>query len=377
MELRWRRVLTDRRVVDTVVVLACLFLTVLAVKTPWSTIPRPAIAIIGVLGSAAQWPRRRWPHLATAAGAGAYALSGNPGPLLIGLYAGAAYGPRRLIWLTALVGWAGFAGRSWLDAGGLTVNDAAYGVVGTGLVLAAGAYTATRNELVASLRERAHQADEERRLREERARIAERGRIAREMHDVVAHKVSLIALYAGALELHAAGSDRLRDGTALIRTTAREALQELRGVLGMLRDEPDAAPVTDLASLVDASVRAGQPVELRDRAGTLPPPTARVVYRIVQEGLTNAHKHAPGAATTVSLDRDGEPGDPREVRVTVHNEGAARAPADVVGAGAGLVGLAERVRLVGGSLRSGPTARDGWELYAAVPWLDQLPEGDG
>jgi len=374
MEMRWRGLLTDRRVVDTVAVLACLFLTVLAVKTPWSTLPRPAIAIIGVLGSAAQWPRRRWPHVANVAGAGTFALSGNPGPLLIGLYAGAAYGPRRLVWVAALVGWAGFAGRSWLDAAVLTINDALYGAVGTGLVIAAGLYTATRNELLASLRERAHQADEERRLRVAQARAAERGRIAREMHDVVAHKVSLIALYAGALELHAGGSERLRDGTALIRTTAREALRELRGVLGMLRDEPDATPVADLASLVDASVRAGQPVELRDRAGPLPPPTARVVHRIVQEGLTNACKHAPGAATTVSLDRAGAL---HPVTVTVHNEGSARVPADVPGAGAGLVGLAERIRLVGGSLRSGPARQGGWDLHAVVPWLDQHPEGDG
>jgi signal transduction histidine kinase len=374
METRWRGLLADRRVVDTTVVLACLVLTALAVKTPWSTLPRPAIAVIGVLGSAAQWPRRRWPHVATVAGAGTFALSGNPGPLLIGLYSGAAHGPRRLVLVAALVGWAGFAGRSWLDAGLLTLSDAAYGALGTGLVVAAGLYTATRNELLASLRERAQQADEERRLRVEQARAAERGRIAREMHDVVAHKVSLIALYAGALELHAGGSERLRDGTALIRTTAREALRELRGVLGMLRDEPDTTPAADLASLVDASVRAGQPVELRDRTGTLPPPTARVVHRIVQEGLTNACKHAPGAATTVSLDRAG---DPRTVMVTVHNEGSGRAPADVPGAGAGLVGLAERIRLVGGSLRSGPAGQGGWELHAVVPWLDHHPEGDG
>jgi signal transduction histidine kinase len=168
---------------------------------------------------------------------------------------------------------------------------------------------------------------------------------------------------------------------------------------------------------VAASVRAGQPVELHDRAGELPPPTARVVYRIVQEGLTNAHKHAPGAATTVSLDRDGEPDDPRGVTVLVRNEAGARAPAerslrsdhvserslrsdhvserslrsdhvsersarshqvaDAAGSGAGLLGLAERIRLVGGSLRSGPAGRNGWEIHAAVPWLDQHPEGDG
>jgi len=101
-----------------------------------------------------------------------------------------------------------------------------------------------------------------------------------------------------------------------------------------------------------------------------------VVYRVVQEGLTNAHKHASGAATTVSLARDDA-----SVTVSVVNDPGAAAP-DLPGSGAGLVGLAERVRLVGGSLRSGPTVAGGWELRAIVPWLDQsvdsaVDSGDG
>lgn len=379
--VNWRRLVTDRRVVDTAVVLTCLLLTALAVKTPWSTLPRPVIAVAGVLGTVAQWPRRRWPHVATVAGAGAYALSGNPGPLLVGLYAGTVYAPRRLLWLTGLLGWLGFVAPSWIDAGRLTVSDAAYAAVGAGLVVAVGVYMATRDALLVSLREQARHAEAERRLREEQARAAERTRIAMEMHDVLAHKVSLIALYAGALELHAGGGTRLRQGTALIRVTAREAMQELRTVLGVLRAEPDAEPrhepFADLASLVAASSHAGQPVELRDEAGSLPPATARVVHRIVREGLTNAHKHAPGASTTVSLtrERDGA------VTVTVLNEASTDAPMDLPGSAAGLVGLAERIRLVGGSLRSGPSRSGGWELRAAVPWLDQRveerAEGDG
>ncbi|MQA12413.1 MAG: two-component sensor histidine kinase [Pseudonocardiaceae bacterium] len=368
----WRGVLTDRRVVDMLVVVGCLVLTALAVKTPWSTLPRPAIAVIGLLGSTAQWPRRRWPHLAVAVGAATYALSGNPGPLLVGSYAVAAYGPRRLVWLAVVVGAAGFAGRSWLDAGAVTVNDIAYGALAAGLTVAVGSYAATRTALLASLHERARQAEEQRRLREERARAAERGRIAREMHDVLAHKVSLIALYAGALELHAGSNDRLREGTALIHTTAREALQELRSVLGMLHRGSDAEPEStpDIAALVAASTRAGHTVELHDRSGTMPPPTARVVHRIVQEGLTNVHKHAPGAATTVSLEQNGEPDSPRGLTVTVRNTAGTHEPMDAPGSGAGLVGLADRVRLVGGSLRSGPTDLGGWEMHAVVPWLD-------
>src|SRR2546430_7063938 len=114
---RWRALATDRRVVDGALVVACLVLTALAVKGSWSILPRPVIAVAGVVGSAAQWFRRRQPHAATVAGAAAYALSGNPGPLLVGLYSGASYAPRRHVWALALVGWAGFAGWSWLDQG--------------------------------------------------------------------------------------------------------------------------------------------------------------------------------------------------------------------------------------------------------------------
>jgi signal transduction histidine kinase len=191
------------------------------------------------------------------------------------------------------------------------------------------------------------------------------------MHDVLAHKVSLIALHAGALELTARdGSPRMREGAALIRVTAREALQELRYVLGVLRTDQNVSldggePVAELPSLVRASTRAGQRVELRDGAGPLPPALARVVHHIVQEGLTNAHKHAPGAPATVSVQRaeDGA------VTVTIRNEPPAEAPTDLPGSGSGLVGLAERVRLVGGTLHSGP-AGGGWELRAHLPWID-------
>jgi signal transduction histidine kinase len=147
--------------------------------------------------------------------------------------------------------------------------------------------------------------------------------------------------------------------------------------LGVLRAEskgqdPVREPYADLASLVAASAHAGQPVELHDTVGALPQATARVVYRTVQEGLTNAHKHAPGAPTTVSIGRD----DRGRVTVTVHNDAGTGGLADLPGSGSGLVGLGERIRLVGGSLRSGPLGADGWELHAVVPWLDQRIEDE-
>jgi signal transduction histidine kinase len=376
---RWRVPVTDRRVVDGTLVLACLVLTAFAVKGSWSILPRPVIAVAGVAGSAAQWSRRRRPHVATVTGAAAYALSGNPGPLLVGLYAGASYAPRRQVWALAVVGWAGFAGWFWLDARRLSAHDAVYAALVSALVVAVGVHVATRRALAASWQERAERADAERLLRDEQARSAERTRIAREMHDVLAHKVSLIALHAGALELGGGGDPaRVRQGAGLIRVTAREALQELRTVLGVLQAEPgtrtrpDASPepFADLTSLVRASTQAGQRVELHDAAGPLPPNTARVVYRIAQEGLTNAHKHAPHAPTTVSVHRaeDGK------VTVTIHNGSGTCAPMDLPGSGSGLVGLAERIRLVGGSMHSGPAGHDGWQLQAVVPWLDQRVE---
>jgi signal transduction histidine kinase len=378
---KWRALVTDPRVVDGALVLGCLLFTAVVVKASWSVLPRPVIAVAGVAGSAAQWSRRRRPHLAAVAGAAGYALSGNPGPLLVGLFSGATYA-RRHVWLLAVVGWAGFAGWSWNERGRLVASDAESAALAAVLVVCVGVYAATRRALTASWQERAERADAERLLRDEQARSAERTRIAREMHDVLAHKVSLIALHAGALELNADGDPgRVRQGAGLIRVTAREALQELRTALGVLQGQPTsrtphdgspepAEPFSDLTSLVQASTQAGQHVELHDHAGPLPPNTARVVYRIAQEGLTNAHKHAPDAPTTVTVHRDEE----GNVTVTIHNGPGRTAPMGLPGSGSGLVGLAERIRLVGGTLHSGPSGGDGWQMQAVVPWLDQRVE---
>ena len=361
MRTKW---LQDRRVVDAAAVLGCLFLTVLAVKASWSGLPRPVIAVAGTLGSLVQWRRLRWPAIAAVVGSAAYLLSGNPGPWLVGVYSGASCSPRRRVWLVALAGWVGFEGLSWLVAGRLSATDIAWSAVATGLVVAVGLYTAARRALLESLRDQADRAVAERRLHDEQARAAERTRIAREMHDVLAHKVSLIALHAGALELTADGPSK--DSAGLIRVTAREALQELRYVLGILRESTEDGPAPDVSELVRVATEAGQRVELRDDAPPLPAPTARVVHRVVQEGLTNARKHAPGATVTVTV--TGQPDG--TVEVTVDNGASQRAALDLPGTGAGLIGLAERVRLVGGTLHSGPHEH-GWRLRAALPWLER------
>jgi signal transduction histidine kinase len=371
--MKWLTRLTGARGADAAVVLVCLFLTALAVKTPWSPLPRPVILLAGAVGSVAQWQRRRWPLVAAVLGAASYPLSGNPGPWLVGLFSGAAHARRGRVWFCAVLGWVAFGAFQWIDAGRPGAFDAFWAAVATALVVVAGVYVATRRTLLESVRDRAEQAEAGRLLREEQARTAERARIAHEMHDVLAHKVSLIALHAGALEL-GAGTEpgRVSQVAGLIRVTAREALQELRTVLGVLHgaEAPGpGAPFADLAALVQESTRAGQRVELRDGTGPLPPATARVVYRVAQEGLTNAHRYAPQAPTTVTVDR----ADGGGVTVTVHNARSAGAATDLPGSGSGLVGLAERIRLVGGSLHSGPigpAGRDGWQLRAVVPWLD-------
>jgi signal transduction histidine kinase len=358
-----------RRLVDAGVVLACLALTVLAVKTPWSPLPRAVIAVAGGLASAAQWPRRRWPHVAAVAGAAGFALSGNPGPWLVGLYSAAALAPRRQIWLPGLAGWAGFLAWSWIDAGRLTLDGAGAAALGVGLVIAAGFYWATRAALVDALRAQALRAETERELREERARGAERTRIAREMHDVLAHRLSLLAVHAGALEFRPdAPAGQASRAAAVVRSCAYQALEDLREVIGMLRDDATDSDrpqptLTDLPALIEQSHLAGARITLDSRSlPTVPDGIGRHAYRIVQEGLTNARKHAPGAPVTVRVAGD----DGLVVEVT--NTLPERAPTPrLPGAGSGLIGLRERMKLVGGRLEHDRTPEGEFRLYAWLP----------
>jgi signal transduction histidine kinase len=247
-------------------------------------------------------------------------------------------------------------------------------------VLGWGMVVRSRRQLVLSLRDRAERAEGEQRLRADQARASERARIAREMHDVVAHRVTLVALHAGALELRPdLPPEEIARTAELIRTTARAALEELRSVVGVLRnpgDSEEAAPQTpqprlgDIARLVEESRRAGVRVELAldvpdSGPEEVPGPLGRDAYRIVQEALTNVAKHATGAVTTVSV--TGGPGD--GLRILISNKlPAAAVRSALPGAGAGLLGLAERVELAGGELRHGRTADGDFEVAASLPW---------
>jgi signal transduction histidine kinase len=368
----------DARVVDATLVAFGVGLTALAIKTPWSPLPTGVIAVAGLAGSLAVWWHRRRPEAVTVIGAVAHVLSGNPWPLAVGLFSGAATRPRWRLPVLAIVGTIGLAGLNWVEARAVGFEGVGDSALLAMAVLAIGTYAGTRQELLDSLRDRAHRAEAERHLRAEHARAAERTRIAREMHDVLAHKLSLIALHAGALEVDPATDPvKVEQAATLVGSTAREALDELRWVLGLLRPDGEvpvgSVPTDDFADLrrlVTSWARAGVSVELRDEVGQMPPAIERAAYRLVQEGLTNAHKHAPGAAVAVTV--AGGRGD--DVVVSVVN-GAPDGTdhADLTGAGTGLVGLGERLRLVGGTLSSGRHGADGWKLEGRFPWSDDGP----
>jgi signal transduction histidine kinase len=248
-------------------------------------------------------------------------------------------------------------------------------VVAHAALVAWGALTRARRALVASLRERARRAEAEQAQRVEAARAHERTLIAREMHDVLAHRLSLVAASAGALEYRPDSSPEQVARTAgVVRAGAHQALEELREVIGVLRaDGTDPAadrpqPVlADLPALLTECRDAGTDVHLDDRISdpaAAPDTTGRTAYRIVQEGLTNARKHAPGRPVHVLL--DGGPGD--GLLVELRNPLPDRPPSAPPGSGTGLVGLAERAQLVGGGLGHEATPDGEFRLHAALPW---------
>ncbi|OLT29933.1 histidine kinase [Nocardiopsis sp. CNR-923] len=272
--------------------------------------PSPLSGVVGVLllcvfpaafVSLAVLFRRSRPHLLLALALVLLLLFGNVLPAAFALYSYAVhFDDRRLLsgWfaLTALAMYVGFGvgPRSYVfSAGFFLVAPTTFGL-----------WVGTRRQLIGRLRERAERLEREKHLMAEHAITAERTRIAREMHDVVAHRVSLMVLHAGGLEV-SAEDPRTVEAAGLIRTTGRAALAELRSILGVLREESGAAAPTapqpelsDLDRLLGEWREAGMAVDRVDPAplGELPPTVQRTAYRVVQEGLTNAAKHARAPA---------------------------------------------------------------------------------
>ncbi|MFF7632495.1 sensor histidine kinase [Kitasatospora sp. NPDC008050] len=256
---------------------------------------------------------------------------------------------------------------SVLVAVGLTVSP----VIG-------GLYIGARRRLIESLKDRAQGLEAELDLlaerateRARRARLEERTRIAREMHDVVAHRVSLMVVHAGAVERIAVRDpQKAAQSAKLMAETGRQALDELREILGVLRmseEAPVESPLglAELPRLIDQSKAAGMRVTLTVSGERQPyrGDAEQTAYRVVQEGLTNAHKHAGGARVSVLLAYV-----PNGVRVAVVNERAVggdevRLPSG----GNGLVGMEERVLALGGSFAAGPQQEGGFRVEALLP----------
>jgi signal transduction histidine kinase len=251
-------------------------------------------------------------------------------------------------------------------------------LVGWGTLLRA------HTELVSSLRERAERAEADQARRVAEARASERARIAREMHDVLAHRLSLLATYAGALSYRPdAPPEQMSRAAEVIRAGTHQALDELREVIGVLRSDESADPtaggqplpgMADLDRLIEESRAAGTPVEFDDGgldAKAVPEAAGRTVYRVVQEGLTNARKHAPGSAVRVTL--GGGPGSGLDVSITNRLPATGAPAASVPGTGTGLIGLAERLDLAGGTLEQRRDAGE-FQLRAWLPWAERAAE---
>jgi signal transduction histidine kinase len=245
-------------------------------------------------------------------------------------------------------------------------------------VTAWGMFVRARRQLLSSLLDRAQRAEADQLVRADRARLAERTRIAREMHDVLAHSISLVALHAGGLEVaRDLPSAQVRESAALLRLTAHQALEELRDVIGVLREEPGQEraltvpqpTLADIPRLVEQTRLSGAKIDFEmqvDDAAGAPSSLGRDAYRIVQEALTNVSKHARGTLAQVHV--AGAPNCGLHVRI--RNPPALRTHDRQVppGSGTGLLGLQERVTLAHGVLVHGPDASGGFVVEANLPW---------
>ena len=373
-------------VVDVTCFLVALTSGALFVGAALSETPPPpdllvlADVLAGGLGCVALWWRRRWPvHVAVLLAAIGCFSDMASAAVMIALFTVAVH--RRLPTLlgVAALNLVGFLVYTTVRP----VSDLPYAVVlGFGVLLTAavaawGMFVRARRQLVLSLRDRAVRAEGEQLLRVEQARQLARTRIAREMHDVLAHRLSLLSMHAGALEFRPdAPPEEVARAAGVVRASARQALEDLREVIGVLREGPDGGAATrpqptlaDLPALVEECRRAGVRVRAEYRLPDLasaPPVTGRNAYRVVQEGLTNVRKHAPGVVADVRV--TGGPGTGLTIEVRNPPPAGGEHAASLPSAGTGLVGLLERVSLSGGHLEHGWTADGDFRLCASLPW---------
>ncbi|PKW15695.1 signal transduction histidine kinase [Saccharopolyspora spinosa] len=326
-------------------------------------------ATVSGLVASALLPLRRWPRIAVLLCMPALAGGLGWAPTVVALYALGRAQPRiqmlvGWVLLTAAVAVAPVMIMQSLGVGSIILT-VAFVLLAAGAPTALGALVALREQLADSLRKLEAATEAELQAKAETARAEERARIAREIHDAVGHHVTLIAVESAALAA-TTEDPGAKETAGRLRGLAKQALDEMRATLG-LGAPRQRAGLSTIPELVVRARAAGVDVELsseiRDPHG-VSPAVERAAYRVVQEALTNASKHAPGADIKVRLVfREGS------LHVAVTN-GAPdrRGPAIEVGSGgSGLAGLSERVQMAGGRLAAGPSEDGGFELVAVLP----------
>ncbi|WP_329391008.1 histidine kinase [Streptomyces sp. NBC_01351] len=344
--------------------------------------PEPFSLVLMLLGAAALVFRRRQPRAVLAVTCGLSLLeltTGEPrAPVamctVIALYTVAALTDRPTTWRIGLLTMAGLTGVAMLAGPLPWYAQENLGIFAwTGMAAAAGDAVRSRRAFVDAIRERAERAE---RTREEEARrrvAEERLRIARDLHDVVAHHIALVNVQAGvAAHVMDKRPDQAKEALAHVRDASRSALNELRATVGLLRQSGDPEAPTEpapglavLDELADTFRHAGLPVRVIIELGREPLAAAvdLAAYRVIQEALTNVRKHAgPGARAEVSVVRVGA-----SVEVTVLDDGGTDAPDAEPGGGHGLLGMRERATALGGSCFAGPRFGGGYRVHAILP----------
>ncbi|MBG6134293.1 sensor histidine kinase [Longispora fulva] len=378
----WRTVAGHPRVFDAVVATIFAGTALLAVTAGSDRNPRtPATYVTIALACGLLVCRRRWPlavlALTTVAAVTFTALDGARNILqaavVIAVYTVASVTSRFTAWLAggaaglllyaASVRW---AGHGWLDPENVAI------LAWTGMATAVGDATRTRRAYLAAVEERARRAEENREQEASRQVTDERLRIARELHDVVAHNIAMISVQAGvAAHVLRAEPRQAEEALGHIRQAARSVLEELSTLLGVLRQpgDPDAptepAPgLGRLADLLGTLATAGLRVSYQQagQARPLPPTVDLAAYRIIQEALTNAHKHGDGRGARLSVEYT-----TAALVVEVHNFVPARPTPGHNGTGHGLVGMRERALTVNGTLRADHAVNGEFVLRARLP----------
>ncbi|MBB5897878.1 sensor histidine kinase [Kutzneria kofuensis] len=333
----------------------------------WDETAYAALAVLALL------VRRRWPVPVFLATLPALAVSGSVIATLIALYTVATRSSNR--WL--LAGCGVLAATGYLFPGqdfDLFSIDVVLGVIYATMTAAApiflGQFVRTHRELTLRLADIEQAREHERRLDAQAVLAKERNQLAREMHDVVSHQVSLIAVQAGALQVSTI-DPTARTVAENIRRLSVDTLDELRHMVNLLRAAGTPATeltpqptLSDLERLVN-----GSGIETRlvgDAPEGMDAPVQRTIYRTIQEALTNVRKHAPGGVATVEFTRDDT-----DLTVTVTNTPPTRPTLTLPSARHGLVGLRERAALLGGTVHAAPTSNGGFELQLRLPIADR------